>query len=103
MNDEKQEIPASPSRPPNVLKLVSAGMTISLLTHPSLILFQENGLTFKADTVNGQQTGFFLNQCNNRMRVDKFFFVNKTCRLLCIEQTARFILFLINSISREPE
>lgn len=50
---------------------LSDGMTISLRTHPSLILFQENGLTFEADTVNGQKTGFFLDQRDNRMRVEK--------------------------------
>jgi 23S rRNA (cytosine1962-C5)-methyltransferase len=50
---------------------LSDGMTISLLTHPSLILFKENGLTFEADTVNGQKTGFFLDQRDNRARVEK--------------------------------
>jgi 23S rRNA (cytosine1962-C5)-methyltransferase len=50
---------------------LSDGMTISLLTHPSLILFKENGLTFESDTVNGQKTGFFLDQRDNRMRVEK--------------------------------
>jgi 23S rRNA (cytosine1962-C5)-methyltransferase len=50
---------------------LSDGMTISLLTHPSLILFKENGLTFESDTVNGQKTGFFLDQRDNRMRIEK--------------------------------
>ena len=50
---------------------LSDGMTISFLTHPSLILFKENGLIFEADTVNGQKTGFFLDQRDNRSRVEK--------------------------------
>ena len=50
---------------------LSDGMTISLLTHPNLILFKENGLIFESDTVNGQKTGFFLDQRDNRMRVEK--------------------------------
>jgi 23S rRNA (cytosine1962-C5)-methyltransferase len=50
---------------------LSDGMTISLQTPPSLILFKENGLIFESDTVNGQKTGFFLDQRDNRMRVEK--------------------------------
>jgi 23S rRNA (cytosine1962-C5)-methyltransferase len=50
---------------------LSDGMTITLQPHPSLILFKENGLIFESDTVNGQKTGFFLDQRDNRMRVEK--------------------------------
>jgi len=50
---------------------LSDGMTLSLQTPPSLILFKENGLIFESDTVNGQKTGFFLDQRDNRMRVEK--------------------------------
>ena len=50
---------------------LSDGMTLSLLPHPSLILFKENGLIFESDTVNGQKTGFFLDQRDNRARVEK--------------------------------
>ncbi|MCP4519623.1 MAG: class I SAM-dependent rRNA methyltransferase, partial [Delftia sp.] len=35
------------------------------------ILFQENGLRFESDPVNGQKTGFFLDQRENRARVEK--------------------------------
>lgn len=35
------------------------------------ILFQENGLAFEADAINGQKTGFFLDQRENRARVEK--------------------------------
>ncbi|MCB8925364.1 MAG: class I SAM-dependent methyltransferase [Ardenticatenaceae bacterium] len=35
------------------------------------VLFLENGLYFEADVVHGQKTGFFLDQRNNRARVEK--------------------------------
>lgn len=47
------------------------GMTLTRLTPPSLILFRENGLTFESDPVHGQKTGFFLDQRDNRARVEK--------------------------------
>ena len=47
------------------------GMTLSRLTPPSLILFKENGLTFEADPIHGQKTGFFLDQRDNRAKVEK--------------------------------
>lgn len=34
------------------------------------VLFQENGLTFEADLVQGQKTGFFLDQRENRALVE---------------------------------
>ena len=46
------------------------GMPLSLLPTPGLILFQENGLTFEADPIRGQKTGFFLDQRENRARVE---------------------------------
>ncbi len=33
--------------------------------------FRENGITFEADLVRGQKTGFFLDQRDNRLRVGK--------------------------------
>ncbi len=36
------------------------------------VLFQENGLTFEADLVKGQKTGFFLDQRDNRRRVQGY-------------------------------
>ncbi|MBR9991195.1 MAG: class I SAM-dependent methyltransferase [Gemmatimonadetes bacterium] len=39
------------------------------LTDP--VLFQENGLTFEADLLRGQKTGFFLDQRENRARVER--------------------------------
>jgi len=50
---------------------LSDGMTLTLQTPPSLLLFKENGLTFEADPINGQKTGFFLDQRDNRARVEK--------------------------------
>jgi len=50
---------------------LSDGMTLSLQTSPSLILFKENGLTFESDPIHGQKTGFFLDQRDNRARVEK--------------------------------
>ncbi len=47
------------------------GMTLTRPTPPSRILFLENGLTFESDPVHGQKTGFFLDQRDNRARVEK--------------------------------
>jgi len=47
------------------------GMTLTLQTPESLILFKENGFTFECDPINGQKTGFFLDQRENRERVKK--------------------------------
>jgi 23S rRNA (cytosine1962-C5)-methyltransferase len=35
------------------------------------VLFQENGLRFESDPLRGQKTGFFLDQRDNRARVEK--------------------------------
>ena len=35
------------------------------------VVFRENGLRFEADPVHGQKTGFFLDQRDNRARVEK--------------------------------
>ena len=47
------------------------GMTLSDPTHDDLILFRENGLVFECDPIHGQKTGFFLDQRDNRARVEK--------------------------------
>lgn len=44
-----------------------------ILSGPALdgpILFQENGLIFECDPIQGQKTGFFLDQRDNRARVE---------------------------------
>ncbi|MCB0101056.1 MAG: class I SAM-dependent methyltransferase [Anaerolineales bacterium] len=45
------------------------GMTLTPQTPEGLILFKENGITFECDPINGQKTGFFLDQRENRVRV----------------------------------
>ncbi len=55
----------------NLLHGLTDGMTLSVLTPPSVILFKENGLIFESDPINGQKTGFFLDQRDNRARVEK--------------------------------
>ena len=47
------------------------GMTLTLQTPPNVILFKENGLIFESDPIHGQKTGFFLDQRDNRARVEK--------------------------------
>ena len=56
---------------PEHLYGLSNGLILSgpPLTGP--VLFWENGLRFEADPVQGQKTGFFLDQRNNRARVEK--------------------------------
>jgi 23S rRNA (cytosine1962-C5)-methyltransferase len=36
------------------------------------VVFRENGLSFEAEVLHGQKTGFFLDQRENRSRVQKF-------------------------------
>lgn len=46
----------------------------AILSGPSLdgpVLFRENGLRFEADPVHGQKTGFYLDQRDNRARVER--------------------------------
>ncbi len=50
---------------------LSDGMTLTRLTPPDRILFKENGLIFESDPIHGQKTGFFLDQRDNRARVEK--------------------------------
>jgi len=56
---------------PEQLYGLTDGMVLqgAALTGP--VLFQENGLTFAVDVVAGQKTGFFLDQRDNRARVEK--------------------------------
>jgi len=61
----------STERQTGLLHGLSDGMALTLQTPPELVLFKENGLTFEADPINGQKTGFFLDQRENRSRVQK--------------------------------
>lgn len=56
---------------PEFLAGLSDGLVLAgpPLTGP--VLFQENGLTFEADPILGQKTGFFLDQRENRARVER--------------------------------
>lgn len=47
------------------------GMAFSRQAPPSPLLFRENGLVFESDPIHGQKTGFFLDQRDNRARVEK--------------------------------
>ena len=47
------------------------GMTLAGQATEELVLFRENGLTFECDPIHGQKTGFFLDQRDNRARVEK--------------------------------
>ena len=50
---------------------LSDGLTLSGPPPVGPILFQENGLTFESDPILGQKTGFFLDQRENRARVER--------------------------------
>jgi 23S rRNA (cytosine1962-C5)-methyltransferase len=45
------------------------GMALHGVAPTEPVLFTENGLAFEADLINGQKTGFFLDQRDNRARV----------------------------------
>jgi 23S rRNA (cytosine1962-C5)-methyltransferase len=47
------------------------GITLSGRPLEELILFRENGLTFECYPLRGQKSGFFLDQRENRARVEK--------------------------------
>ena len=50
---------------------LSDGLALSGPPLAGPILFQENGLVFEADPILGQKTGFFLDQRENRARVER--------------------------------
>lgn len=47
------------------------GQTLHGDPAPGPVLFRENGLRFEADLVRGQKTGFFLDQRDNRARLER--------------------------------
>ena len=55
---------------PEFLYGLTDGMTLAGSPPEGALLFQENGLTFECDPVHGQKTGFFLDQRDNRSRVE---------------------------------
>jgi len=50
---------------------LSDGQTLAGPPRAGALLFQENGLVFEADPILGQKTGFFLDQRDNRARVER--------------------------------
>ena len=56
---------------PEFLAGLSDGLTLAGPPLSGPILFQENGLVFEADPILGQKTGFFLDQRENRARVER--------------------------------
>jgi len=50
---------------------LSDGLTLSGPPPVGPVLFQENGLVFETDPILGQKTGFFLDQRDNRARVER--------------------------------
>jgi 23S rRNA (cytosine1962-C5)-methyltransferase len=46
------------------------GLVLSGAQIQGAVLFRENGLVFEADLIRGQKTGFFLDQRENRARVE---------------------------------
>ncbi len=56
---------------PQHLHGLSDGMILSGPALDGPVIFRENGLRFEADPIHGQKTGFFLDQRENRARVEK--------------------------------
>jgi 23S rRNA (cytosine1962-C5)-methyltransferase len=54
-----------------VLSGLSDGQVVRGSAPTGPVLFRENGLVFEADLVRGQKTGFFLDQRENRARVER--------------------------------
>ena len=56
---------------PELLYGLENGMVLYGTPLDGPVLFQENGLRFMVDVVQGQKTGFFLDQRDNRARVEQ--------------------------------
>jgi len=56
---------------PDDLYGLADGMILSGPALDGPVIFRENGLRFEADPIHGQKTGFFLDQRDNRARVEK--------------------------------
>jgi 23S rRNA (cytosine1962-C5)-methyltransferase len=59
------------SRQTELLYGLTDGMILAGSRPEGAVLFSENGLCFEADVLQGQKTGFFLDQRDNRARVEK--------------------------------
>lgn len=58
-------------RAPAALYGLADGMTLAGAPVTNPVIFRENGLWFEADVLRGQKTGFFLDQRENRARVEQ--------------------------------
>ena len=58
-------------RQPEHLYSLTDGAVLAGSRPEEPVLFSENGLRFEADVLHGQKTGFFLDQRDNRARVEK--------------------------------
>jgi 23S rRNA (cytosine1962-C5)-methyltransferase len=61
----------SMSKQTEFLAGLSDGLSLAGPPLAGALLFQENGLVFEADPILGQKTGFFLDQRDNRTRVER--------------------------------
>jgi 23S rRNA (cytosine1962-C5)-methyltransferase len=57
-------------REPATLYGLRDGATLAGVPVTNPVIFRENGLLFEADVLHGQKTGFFLDQRENRARVE---------------------------------
>jgi len=57
-------------REPAALHGLADGVTLAGTLASNPVIFRENGLRFEADVLHGQKTGFFLDQRENRARVE---------------------------------
>lgn len=57
-------------REPSVLYGLADGITLAGTPVTNPVIFRENGLLFETDVLRGQKTGFFLDQRENRARVE---------------------------------
>jgi len=61
----------SATKQSELLHGLTDGMTLAGQPPEGLILFRENGIIFECDPIHGQKTGFFLDQRENRARIEK--------------------------------
>ncbi len=78
---------------------LSSGQTLCGPPLSGPVLFQENGLTFEADPVLGQKTGFFLDQRDNRARVERL--SRDGCVLNVFAYTGGFSVYAARGGARE--
>jgi 23S rRNA (cytosine1962-C5)-methyltransferase len=86
-------------RNPKFLHQLEDGAVIFGPHSQGSVLFRENGITFEADLTHGQKTGFFLDQRDNRARVEK---ISQGKRVLNIfSYTGGFSVYAARGEARE--